>query len=518
MIRYVTGGLLLVALFSTIGPLGHGALSSSVQHDSLVFTVNPDRSVGIAWNTTNFASTLQNASSIFPPGYAVQSSSSFSQQSNAVVETTNVQYQLPASVYTQIPYSLVNSVSLTATQTGSSGSGSLSVSTQLPVQSLSVAYTTSSTKIEANATAQIYYSPSLASTFPQFANASIFQSVWMKTFGNRTWADNAAIQIQNATRISSTSRILTVTAFNGTVTYPDSSSANVKIGFVAVPSGSATDFVSAAENALTMNLPSGLDSIIRKALSLVTGESASLTYTGSTGKLVVQYTTNFVSDLDSQVNSIKNQYFQFLFSLLPSYAITPQEKFLNATSVTISKISMTSKLDLNAGTTSTSLTGLIISPPTVGTSTNFTIPGLFQTLGSTLFSSPGVNITLVGGSDSNNQVTITVPNGIQQSPSSTTSNSDTWTNVRNATFLQTVRFEVQPVPFSIIGFFTSPPGFAIEAIIAAAIIAGIALYARKRRHKMPSPLTGSGPAVSPSFGPAPTQLSRPANFARLFLP
>jgi hypothetical protein len=484
--------------------LGHAATSPStaIQNDSLLFTVNPDRSVGIGWNTTTFSPILQNASMVFPPGYAIQSSSSFSQQSNAVVETTNVQYQLPTQVYTQIPYSLINLVNLTATQTGMSGSGSLTLDTGLPVQSLNVVYTTSSNKIEANATAQIFFNSNFGGT--PFANQTIFQSTWLKTFQNKTWTDNIAIQIQNATQVPNASNhFLTVLAFNGTVSYPNTGSATVTIGFVAVPTGSAADFVTAIENALSTSIPSGLDTIIRAALNLVTGESVKLGYSGTTGKLVIQYTTNYVKNLDSQLNSVKNQFFQFIMSLQPSSTITPSELFLNATTVTVSKISMTSDLDLNAGTSSTTLSGLLIGPPTVGTNTNFTITGLFQTLGSAQSSTPGINITLAGGSDSSNQVKVIVPSGTP-APSSTTSNSATWTNVKNATVLSAARFEVSPLPFSFFAFLTSPTGWAIEAIVVAAIIAGILLYARKRRApKLPTPLSSAGPTPAPSFGPSP---------------
>lgn len=72
-------------------------------------------------------------------------------------------------------------------------------------------------------------------------------------------------------------------------------------------------------------------------------------------------------------------------------------------------MSTTSNLDLSAGTSSTSLNGLLLKPPTVGSNTNFTIPGLFQTIGKT--PSPGVNFTLIGGSDSSNQLKIVVPPG-----------------------------------------------------------------------------------------------------------
>jgi len=480
-----------------ISPSGHGATSPSVADpsNSLLFTVNPDRSVGIGWNTTTTLPVPQNVSTLFPAGYTVRSSSSFSQQANAVVETTNVQYQLPPQIYTQIPYSLVNSINLTATQSGMSGQGTLTISSGLPVQTLSLVYSTSPTKIEANATAQIYFNQNFGTT--PFANQTIFQITWSKTFDNSTWRDTIRAQIQN-----STSQALTVTAFDAKATNVDSASATVSIGFVAVPSGSATDFVAAIENTLGASIPSGLDAMIRSALNLVTGESVNLTYTGLTGKLAVQYTTNYVRDLDAQLNSIKNQFFQFVMSLQPVGTITPSEQFLNSTTITVSKISMTSDLDLNAGTSSTTLSGLFIAPPTVGTNTNFTIPGLFQTLGSVPFPAPGINITLAGGSDSSNQVKVVVPSGTP-TPSSTTSNSATWTNVSNATVLSNVRFVVQPISSSFFALLLSPTGIAIEAIIAAAVIAGILLYARKRRAKMPVPLSPSGPTPALGFGPSP---------------
>src|SRR5437879_13841121 len=89
---------MLLALFSSFGSFGYGAgsLSLPVQHDALALTVNPDKSVGVSWTTTSsFGSLVQNVSSLFTPGYAIHSSSSFSQQSGAVVQTSTIQYQLP---------------------------------------------------------------------------------------------------------------------------------------------------------------------------------------------------------------------------------------------------------------------------------------------------------------------------------------------------------------------------------------------------------------------------------------
>ncbi len=499
--RYVTVGIVLLALFSMTNPLGHGALTGpTVNHDSLLLTVYPDTSVGIGWNTTTSFPINQSISSLFSPGETIQSSTSFTQQSNAVVETTNVQYQFPTQIYTQIPYSLVDSVSLSTTEANNSTSGSLTITTGLAVQSLNVVFATSPNRISANATAQIYFSQA---TYDEslFANQTIFQTTWMKTFQNASWTDNIASQIENAT-----SHSLTVEALNGTVTYPNPTSANVSIKFVAIPSGSSTDFVSAYEQALAASgtvLPSGMDSIIRSALKLVTGESLSLTYTGPTGKLVIQYITTYVSDLDAQLNSIKNQFFQLILNVQPVGTITPQELFLNSTSISVSKTSTTNSLDLYAGTYSTTLSGFVIHPKVEAASnTNFTIIGLFQTLGSVPFSTPGINITLAGGSDSSNQVKIVVPAGTP-APSSTTSNSATWNNVMNASQLQNVRFVVEPLPFSFLAFLTSPTGFAVEAIIAAAVVAGILLYARKRRTKMSPQFTPSSPTPAPGFGPSP---------------
>jgi hypothetical protein len=481
--------------------MGHGASlpATTAQHDSLLFTVNPNRSVGIGWNTSTSFPINQSISSLFSPGQGIQSSTTFTQQSNAVVETTDVQYQLPSQIYTQIPYSFIDSISLSATEAANSTSGSLSITDGLAVQNVNLVFATSPTRISANASAQIYFSQSTYSG-TIFANESIFQTTWAKTFQNVTWINTTKSQIQNAT-----SRALTVQTFSGTATYPTSSSANLSIQFVAIPSGASTDFVTAFENALTTSMtpiPAGIDSIIRSALKLVTGESLNLTYTGSTGKLVVQYTTDYVSNLDAQLNSIKNQFFQLVLSLQPAGSITPQEIFLNSTSITVSKFSMTSDLDLYAGTHTTTLSGLAIAPPTVGTNSNFTIPGLFQTLGTMSFTSAGVNITLAGGLDSNNQVKVFVPAGTP-APSSTTSNSATWMNVRNASELQNVRFILQALPFSFLAFLTSTPGFILEAIIAAAVIAGIVLYARTKRSKIPTPVAPSGPTTPPGFGPSP---------------
>jgi hypothetical protein len=453
---------------------------------------------------TTYSSSFQNASSLFPPGYAIQSTSSFSQQANAVVETTNVQYLLPTKLNQNLSQ-FINSISFTASQTGLSGQGSLKISTTLlsPVENVNVTYTTSSSQIIVNASALVQFSSSYAGTsLNQFSNYTSFNANWTATFGSASWRDPIVTQIQN-----STGHILTVTAFNGTLTpAPDFKTAIVKIGFVGVASGAPT-FVGAITNLLNTLPPalqSGLANIIQSVLNLETGETVTMTYTGTSGVVTYTSTTNYVSNLDLQLNQIKGQFFQLLFNTDAALASDPTVSFLNATSVTVSKISTKTSLDLNAGTESTSLSGLMINPKLgIGsTNTNFTIPGLFQLLGKVPVPTPGVNITIIGGSDSSNQVKIVVPASTRP-PDSTTSNSATWTNVMNASELQNVQFVVQALPFSFLAFLTSTPGFILEAIIAAAVIAGVALYARKRRSRMPTPLTPSGPSTTPGFGPSP---------------
>jgi len=492
MARFLALGLMFFAMFSSIGYPGHGAVSLNVpvQHDALALTVNPDRSVGVSWTTTSSLGSLtQNVSSLFTPGYAIHSSSNFSQQSSSVVQTSKVQYQLPTPAV-----SVFNSISLTATQTGLTGSGSLAVTTNVPTSTITATYATSPTQVKVNATAQLNFSQSFFAGTP-LANQTAFQTEWSHTFGNKTWTDRIANQIQNAT-----GHFVTVTAFNGTVTYPSSSSASVSIGFVAVPSQPGTDFVTVLEKILTPFGGTGLDPILRSALSLETGETLNLTYNGSTYTLTLQSTTTYVSNLDAQVNSLKAQYFQRLLAAFPAGTAPASLVFLNATSITISQMSTTSDLDLSAGTSSSSLKGLILKPPTVGSNTNFTIPGFFQTTGMT--PAPGVNFTLIGGSDSNNQVKIVVPPGTLQ-PSSTTSNSATWTNLRNASALSAVEFQVQPLPNSFLTFLVSPIGLAIDAIVAIAIVAAVVIYLAKRRaSKTPLPMT-SGPTPSPGLGPGP---------------
>ena len=487
--RLLASGLLLLAVFSSIGSFGHAAVSLPVQHDSLALTVNPDRSVGVAWNTTSSLGALaQNVSSYFTPGYAIHSSSKFVQQSSAVVQTSTIQYQLPPPAV-----NIFNSISLTATQTGLTGSGSLTITTNIPTSTITATYTTSPTLVKVNATAQLEFSPYFAGT--PLANQTAFQTAWGHTFGNMSWTRMIAQQIQNATL-----HFVTVTAFNGSVTYPTVTSATVSIGFVAVPSQLGTDFVTVLENILTPFGGTGLDPIIRSALDLQTGETVNLTYNGSTYALTLQSTTTYVSDLDAQVNKLKTQYLQPLIAAFPAGTAPASLVFINATSITISQMSTTSDLDLSAGTSSTSLKGLLLKPPTVGSNTNFTIPGLFQTVGMTPM--PGVNFTLIGGSDASNEVKIVVPSGTPQ-PSSSTSNSATWTNIQDPSTLSAVEFQVQPLPNSFLAFLVSPVGIAIEAIVAIAIVAAVVLYMAKRRAAKSSMPSISGPTPSPGLEPGP---------------
>lgn len=304
-------------------------------------------------------------------------------------------------------------------------------------------------------------------------------------------------QVQNATKG------VKVSTFAGSVTYSDINSAKVSIRFVAQPMMSTVDFVTVLENDLFSGVtpPMIVDSMIRSALNLETGESLTLTYTGSTSTIVLHSTTNYVSDLDRQVNSLKNQLFQFVFSLAPAGTVFPASVlFLNSTSVTVSGISTTSDLDLNARTSQMTLKGLVIKPPTTDSNTNFTIPRLFQTLGGV--PAPAVNFTLIGGSNSTYQVKIVLSTGTPP-PSSTTANSATWTNLQNATMLQSVRFTLVRLPASLLDILLSPTGIAIEAIAAAAIAAGVIFYIRRRRSTPAVPVTSTGPTPAPGLGPSP---------------
>src|SRR5207253_10077885 len=194
---------------------------------------------------------------------------------------------------------------------------------------------------------------------------------------------------------------------DGHVTGVQTCALPISIGFVAVPSQLGTDFITVLEHILTPFGGTGWDPIIRSALDLQTGETVNLTYNGTTNTLTLQSTTTYVSDLDAQVNKLKTQYLQPLLAVFPAGTAPASLVFLNATSITISQMSTTSDLDLSAGTSSISIRGLLLKPPTAGSNTNFTIPGLFQTVGMTPM--PGMNFTLIGGSDASNQVKIVVP-------------------------------------------------------------------------------------------------------------
>ncbi len=386
-------------------------------------------------NTTTSFPASQNTGSLFQSEYSIHSSSNFSQQANAVVQTTVVQYQLPSQVS-----GLVDSISLTATQAGLSGHGSLTISTSLPVQNVNIVYATSPNQIQVNATAQLSLSCGLFCDGTAFATQNTFLGNWSATLDNPTWRSHIISQIQNAT-----GHIISVTTFEGTINSISDTSANVSIRFVAVPSSSATDFVAALENVIAMSgVPaSGLDMVIRSALNLKTGES---------------------------------------------------------TSITVNKISTTSDVDLSAGTSRMILTGLVIGPPTVGTPSNFTIPGLFHTIGT--IPAPGVNLTLAGGSNATYRVKVVVPTGTP-APSSTTANSATWTNLQDFSALSGVQFQLQHISNSFLAVLLSPAGLAIEAVAAAAIVAGGLFYLRKRRTGMPAPVA-PGPTPAPGLGPSPT--------------
>src|SRR5256884_8394398 len=166
---------MLLALFSALGSFGYGAgcLSLTVQHDALALTVNPDKSVGVSWTTTSpLGSLTQNFSSYSTPGYAIHSSSSFSQQSSAVVQTSTIQYQLPPPAV-----SIFNSISLTATQTGLTGSGSLMITTNIPTSTITATFSTGPTRVKVNATVQLHFYPAFfGGTF--LANQTAFQTEW----------------------------------------------------------------------------------------------------------------------------------------------------------------------------------------------------------------------------------------------------------------------------------------------------------------------------------------------------
>ncbi|OLD09542.1 MAG: hypothetical protein AUI95_00585 [Crenarchaeota archaeon 13_1_40CM_3_52_4] len=119
--------------------------------------------------------------------------------------------------------SIFKSISLTATQTGLTGFGSLTITTNVPTSTITATYSTSPTQVKVNTTAQFYFSQSLFAGTP-LANQTAFQTSWNHTF-------------------------VTVTAFNGTLPNPPTpSSANIQIGFVAVPSQPGTDFVTVLDS------------------------------------------------------------------------------------------------------------------------------------------------------------------------------------------------------------------------------------------------------------------------------
>ncbi|MBO0888291.1 hypothetical protein J2P12_04240 [Candidatus Bathyarchaeota archaeon] len=492
--QYAVIGLVLITLLAATSPPVHAAVSSGASHhDSLLLTVNPDRSVDVTLNSTsNFPS--QNSGNLIPTGLYIHSSSNFSQQPNAVVQNSVVEYQLPTPLN-----GFINSITLKAAQVGLSGNGSLTFSTRLPVKSANIAYSTSPSEVQINATAQLQLGCGLFCSLTPLSSQSTFQGNWSRTFGNATWIGHAEAQIENATY-----GILKVTTFSGTIDSITPTAASVSIRFVAVPSNQATDFITALEFVVSAaGVPStGLDGFIRSALMLETGETTTLTYTSSTGEVIVRSTTTYVGNLDAKLNSLKNQYFETVFSPF-NFAHIPipsQLLFLNSTTISVSNISTISDLDLSEGTSSTTLTGLVLNPPTVGTNSNFTMPGLFQTLGT--IPSKGFDLTLAGGSNSTYQVKVVVPQGTLP-PSKTTTNTATWTNIQDAAALSSVQFKLQRVQGSPLSILTSPEGIAVEAIIAVAVVAGVLLFARRKNSKPTTPITSSGTSSSPDPGPSP---------------
>ena len=442
-----------------------------------------------------------NITSVFPPGYAIHSTSAFSQQSNAVVETTTTQYTLPDAVISQ-SQGILNyvSINLTSTQTGTSGQGTLKIDTipsaVLPISNVLVSFTNDLSSVDITASAQAHFYTSLTGSFLE--NQTAFQSMWDATLGNLTWTNMMISQIQNSTRI------LTVTAFSGTLGSINSSSATISIHFHAVANVATppNDFVSAFEEHLNMTIPTAIDSIIRQLLALGTSQTLSLAYSGSTHFVTVRTTTNFVLDLDAKLNSIKSQFFTWLLGNLPyGTPVPPAVSFIQSTDIAVSQMSMTGDLDLNASTYRTTLQGLILRPPTVGPNNNFTIPGLFQTLG--LAPQSSLDIKLVSGSNSSYTVKIVVPSGTTQ-PTSTTANSASWTPVQNATTLQNVRFELVPTTSSLLDILTSPTALIIEGVAAVAVVAGIVILARRRRITTTTPTSMMGPSPAPGPGPSPT--------------
>ena len=183
----------------------------------------------------------------FPSPYK-HSSSNFTRQSSAIVQTTTIQYQLPPR-----SVGIFRSISLSDTQNGLTGSGSLTITTNVPTNTITATFSNSPSQVKANVTAQISFNQQFfgGSTL---ANQTAFRTAWNRTFGNVTWTDRIANQIENATRHN-----VTVKAFNGTLTSIDSTQATASIGFVAVPSPSGTDFVMVLDNILTPFGGTGLD-------------------------------------------------------------------------------------------------------------------------------------------------------------------------------------------------------------------------------------------------------------------
>jgi len=289
------------------------------------------------------------------------------------------------------------------------------------------------------------------------------------------------------------------------------------VAFLFVPGSTAALTTIEFEPGLEKDFPAALERLAPKTfsyehektwqlLALSTSQTLSLAYTGSTNVVTIKTTTNFVVDLDAKLNSITSQFFTFLLGNLPyGTPVPPAISFIQSTDITVSQMSMTSDLDLNASTDRTTLQGLILKPPTVGPNNNFTIPGLFQTLG--LAPQSSLDIKLIDGSNSSYTVKIVVPTAATQ-PTSTTTNSASWTNVQNATTLQNVRFELVPTSTSLLGILTSPTALIIEGVAAVAILSGVFLLMRRRRSVVPVAAPVMGPA--PTLGPGPAPEPSPA--------
>jgi len=424
------------------------------------------------------------------------------------VETTTTQYTLPQAVISQ-SQGILNyvSINLTSTQTGTSGQGTLRIDTTpsaiLPISNVLVSFTNDLSSVDITAAAQVHFYSSLTGSFLE--NQTAFQSEWTKTFGNSTWTNLMISQVQNSTRI------LTVTAFSGSLGSINSSSAAISIHFHAVANTPTppNDFISAFEQRFNVTIPAAIDSLIRQLLALSTSQTLSLAYTGSTNVVTIKTTTNFVVDLDAKLNSIKSQFFTFLLGNLPyGTPVPPAISFIQSTDITVSQMAMTSDLDLNASTDRTTLQGLILKPPTVGPNNNFTIPGLFQTLG--LAPQSSLDIKLIDGSNSSYTVKIVVPTAATQ-PTSTTTNSASWTNVQNATTLQNVRFKLVPTSTSLLDILTSPTALIVEGIAAVAIASGFVLLMRRKRAAVPALTPVMGPAPTPGPSPAPAPSPAPPN-------